>query len=237
MRLAKSRSLAVPSSIRRALRPARDKKAFIQQLPDRAKVFDIGCGNDSPSFFKSIRPDLYYVGLDIEDYFQTVAPESVADAYIRTAPENFHQAIQEERDQQFDAIVSAHNLEHCAQPELVLHAICEALRPEGMLYLSFPSEASTTLPSRQGTLNFFDDPTHRAVPVWRDVLKALEAHGLALEFAAQRYRPLANLIIGLAYEPFVAPFGRQAPYAGTWALYGFESVIWARKRTPAALSN
>ncbi len=46
-------------------------------------------------------------------------------------------------------------------------------RPDEMLYLSFPCEASVRFPGRVGSLNFFDDPTHRKPPRWQGVLDVL----------------------------------------------------------------
>jgi SAM-dependent methyltransferase len=193
-------------------------------------LLDVGCGSGSPRLVKSLRPDIYYVGLDVGDYFQTEESKALANEYVITSPEDFDNAIIRLGTPHFDAIISWHNLEHCYYPERVLRAMCGALRPGGSLCLAFPAEASTKMPSREGTLNFFDDPTHRTVPVWLDVLRSLQENGMEMVFASQRYRPWAAFLIGLLFEPVVAILKKQAPKCGTWALYGFESVIWARKK-------
>jgi SAM-dependent methyltransferase len=207
----------------------RGKKAYVAQLPHSARLLDVGCGSNSPYLVKSVRPDIYYVGLDVADYHQAEESKANADKYLIVSPNEFDGAIAGLGTSPFDAVISCHNLEHCNRPDLVLSAMCGALRPGGSLYLSFPSEASTRMPSRQGTLNFYDDPTHRSVPAWRNVLDSLKGHGMEMVYTAQRYRPWAALLVGLVFEPFVAPLGKQAPKGGTWALYGFESIIWARK--------
>jgi 2-polyprenyl-3-methyl-5-hydroxy-6-metoxy-1,4-benzoquinol methylase len=213
---------------RRCFRPQWDKKAFLSQLPKAAKVLDVGCGNGSPSFFKSIRTDIYYVGLDVDDYAQTSKTISSADEYIIVSGSRFHEEIVCRGVGVFDAVVSAHNIEHCLSPDLVLSALTKTLRRGGQLYLSFPCEESVNFPSRQGTLNFRDDPTHREVPDWARTLKTLKDAGMVIEFSAKRYRPFFNALIGALYEPAGAAAKTLAPYNGTWALYGFESVIWAR---------
>ena len=38
--------------------------------------------------------------------------------------------------------------------------MCISLKKGGILYMAFPCEESITFPSREGTLNFYDDPTH-----------------------------------------------------------------------------
>jgi 2-polyprenyl-3-methyl-5-hydroxy-6-metoxy-1,4-benzoquinol methylase len=212
------------------LTPRRRKRSFILRLPPYAKLLDIGCGNNSPKLVKSIRADINYTGIDIGDYHQSDEAKSQADQYVLTTPELFDVAIAGLGERYFDAVISAHNIEHCLYPDRVLRAMCSVLRPSGILYMAFPSEASVNMPSRKGTLNFYDDPTHRVVPVWRDVLQGLAAGGMKVMFASRRYRPWAAFLLGLAWEPFVAPFKEQAPRSTTWALYGFESVIWAIKK-------
>lgn len=188
-------------------------------------MLDVGCGNDSPLAFKTIRPDLYYAGLDVGDHNHSVDANTVADEYVIVAADDFAAAISR-FSAPFDAIVSAHNLEHCNEPEVVLANIAGALAPGGRLYLSFPSEASAHFPSRNGCLNFFDDPTHNRLPSFEGVLTSLRDGGLNIEYASRRYRPLVKFVQGLVLEPYSRTKNRVMP--GTWALYGFETVIWAR---------
>jgi SAM-dependent methyltransferase len=217
----------------KALAPRRNSSAFIRELPKNARVLDIGCGIFSPQKTKDLRPDIYYVGVDVESPSSTKS-HPIADEYIFTTSEEFAIKLEDIGQCGFDAVVSRHNLEHCAEPARVLRAMCNAIVPGGRLFLSFPSEASVHLPSRYGTLNFYDDKTHKSVPCWRNVLQALELAGLSLVCAHQRYRPVLPFAIGLLCEPLMMLQGRLAPYGGTWALYGFESVIWALRTRSAS---
>lgn len=208
------------------LRP-RGKLGFLRSLPPRARILDVGCGNDSPRDAKILRPDLVYHGLDVADYNQTDAPDRYADTYRLVRPDDFASAISGFGP--MDAIVSAHNLEHCNDPQAVLQAMMAALAPGGRLYLAFPCEASARFPHRRGTLNFFDDASHQHVPHWQSILDALRGGGFELEFVRQRYRPALLATIGLGLEPLSMLARRNMPASSTWALYGFESIIWARK--------
>lgn len=213
------------------LRP-RGKLAFLRSLPSGASVLDVGCGNNSPRDAKVLRPDLVYTGLDVGDYNQQ---DSIryADAYVVVPPAGFANAIRANAGR-MDAVVSSHNLEHCDDPGAVLHAMAVALRPGGRLFLAFPCEESVHFPSRRGTLNFFDDATHQAVPRWEPVVDTLRACGLTLVYANRRYRPTLLATLGLALEPLGWLLGRNMPGGSTWALYGFETVIWAlREDVPA----
>jgi SAM-dependent methyltransferase len=214
------------------LRP-RGKLAFLKSLPSGARVLDVGCGNNSPRDAKVLRPDLVYTGLDVADYNQHDAMR-YADAYLLVPPSQFAATIAALAGQ-MDAVVSSHNLEHCDDPAAVLQAMAAALRPGGRLYLAFPCEDSVHFPRRRGTLNFFDDGTHKEVPRWEQVLDALCSTGVMPLYASRRYRPRLLAAIGLVLEPLGWLLGRNMPAGATWALYGFESVLWGRgpDRPPA----
>lgn len=221
--------------LQRMLR-ARGKDAFVAGLPHGARVFDIGCGNASAQRVKQLRPDLYYVDLDVQDYEQSAHALSFADEYRTTRPRDFLDAIGTERAT-MDAVISSHNLEHCEAPVEVLERMAGALRPAGRLYLSFPCGASVDFPRRAGSLSFFDDPTHRSPPVWQEVLSVLERCGSHIVFAAERYRPWAPATLELVLEPLSAWTRRVMPLGATWAWWGFESVVWAERLADARGSN
>lgn len=210
----------------------RGKLAFLRTLPPHARVLDVGCGNNSPREFKMLRPDLNYVGLDVGDYNQQ---DSIryADAYQVVAPAEFANAICAYAGQ-MEAVVSSHNLEHCDDPVAVLDAMVMALRPGGRLFLAFPCEESVRFPKRRGALNFFDDATHKQVPQWRRVLATLREQGVAVIYACPRYRPAILASVGFALEPLARLLGRNMPAGSTWALYGFETILWGQLDPHAA---
>ena len=209
------------------------RDSFIISLPPRAAVFDVGCGNNSPDRVKTLRPDVHYVGLDISDYNQSPTSFNSADEYVIVRPDHFPRAI-ESRKGQFDAVISSHNLEHCEEPWAVLEAMLSALKNGGRIYLSFPSEQSVAFPSRSGTLNFTDDPTHRFLPPFDKITDYILSRGFSIRASSRRYRPSILFFLGLLLEPFSMLTKRNMPFGATWALYGFESVIWASKKSTAA---
>jgi SAM-dependent methyltransferase len=210
---------------------ARGKGTFVLSVPPHGRVLDVGCGNNSPQWCKTTRPDLYYVGIDIGNYNQAVEPSKFADEYVVVDPSDFAQKIGEYKGQ-MDAVISSHNLEHCDEPDAVILAMLNALKPGGRLYLSFPSEASVSFPHRDGCLNFYDDTTHKKVPSWKATLKTISDASFIIEYAARRYRPFWLSVVGLILEARSARRRQTLNNGATWALYGFESVIWARARAP-----
>jgi len=207
------------------------KGAFLRSLPHGARILDVGCGNNSPYYVKHNRPDLYYIGLDVGDYNQNNASIAAADEYHISTSSEFHGNIQR-FNSSVDAVISSHNLEHCDDYRAVLNAMAGALRPGGRMFLSFPCEASARFPHRNGCLNFFDDDTHQRLLPWRSINEDLSTLGMAVDFRARRYRPMPLALFGLLYEPISAAKKEVANNGATWALYGFESVIWARRKPP-----
>lgn len=203
------------------------KESFLKSFKGSSniKILDIGCGNDSPIFTKGILNDAYYVGVDIDDYNQNSS--SVADEYILVSPENFASAI-EKYNGEFDIIISSHNLEHCDDRARVLTAISKALKIGGRVYLSFPCFASVEFPKRDGTLNYYDDPTHKYTPPdFTDVIVDLAKGGLKVVYACTRYQSPVRWMIGATTES--ESNYQSALKAETWAFWGFETIIWAQK--------
>ena len=221
VKLSQFKSLVVPLVKRHT------KLSFIRRMAKNTRLLDVGCGNDSPFRIKLQRPDVYYIGLDIDDYNQTNDVHSWADEYILVPPQEFPSKIASFPDA-FDAVICAHNLEHCDDPDAVLSAILKSLKKGGRLYLSFPSEKSVSLPKR-APLNFYDDPTHKSPPNFNKTICAIRAAGLQIDFAKKQYRPPVPFLLGLLLEPFSYLTKWNIPLGSTWALWGFETVIWASR--------
>jgi SAM-dependent methyltransferase len=201
---------------------------FLSKLSDNASILDVGCGNNSPYMVKSILPSSIYTGIDIGDYNQT--KPNRADHYIVSSPESFADRIAE-FDACFDAVVSSHNLEHCNDRLATFTSMMRATRPDGLMYVSFPSAGSVRFPRRIGTLNYFDDPTHKDLPPDVDqLLEMARAYGFEAVFVTRRNRPLLSWFVGLILEPISMLMNRVV--RGTWELYGFEAImILKRLRT------
>ena len=203
----------------------RGKRVFLNSLPQKAVLLDVGCGNHSPENIKRLRPDIYYTGIDVADYNTDEVSKSAADKYILTTGEDFADAISG-LDIQFDAAISSHNLEHCNHPFETLDAICGRLKKGGRLYLAFPCEKSVFFPSRAGTLNFYDDETHSNLPELAAVMKNLvQKNRMFIDFVSASYKPLIAHCLGIVSDFFIRD--RHTRY--TWPHYGFETIIWAHK--------
>lgn len=171
------------------------KQAFVLSLPKGARVLDVGCGNCSPETVKRWRKDLNYTGIDVSDYNNTAKTLAYADEYIVSTPLKFSKSIRE-IDGMFDAVISSHNLEHCNNQTDTMTAMCCKLKKGGRLYLAFPCEESIAFPHRRGTLNFYDDSTHKEAPEYEKILKLLCDNGMKILFSRKQYKPLYYWVWG-----------------------------------------
>lgn len=204
---------------------SKGKQAFIRKIRRGGKVLDLGCGNSSPYLVKLSRPDVEYWGIDVCDY-NNEKGKQYADHYIISDPLDFVNTI-EGLPVKFDAIISSHNIEHCNDPIGTVNAFCEKIKKGGLLYFSFPSEDSVNFPKRKGTLNFYDDNTHIFLPKYKEMVRILQNNGFNIEFSKRKYQPFALRIIGGVLEPISKL--KQKVFLGTWAYWGFETKIWAKK--------
>ena len=212
--------------IKKIIKPL-GKTSFLKQIDKNSRLLDVGCGNNSPIVCKSLRPDLHYVGIDIQNYNQSSDSLAAADDYIVTTPENFDSAI-DELQGNFEAIISSHNLEHCIDRGLVLKSMLNKLANNGRIYLAFPSNNSIHFPKRVNTLNYYDDPTHVALPPDIDWVKAvMNEYSVQPQVIVEGYRPLLLSMIGFLLEPISKITNRR--YIGVWEYYGFETIIIAKK--------
>jgi SAM-dependent methyltransferase len=201
--------------------------SFVRSVRPNGKLLDVGCGNNSPFRAKHHRPDIYYIGLDVRDYHQQKGASRWADEYRVVKSKEFATAIGSFTGT-FDAVISSHNLEHCEEPATVLQAMLKALKKGGRLYLAFPCEESVSFPHRD-PLNFFDDATHKQPLSFKETVGTIKAAGCSIDFMAKRYRPVVPFLAGLMLEPVSRLKNKNMPAGSTWALYGFETVIWASR--------
>jgi SAM-dependent methyltransferase len=216
--------LSLKNDLKKLLRK-NGRTDFLSNLKQDAKVFDVGCGSNSPFIVKSMLPNCHYTGLDVSDFNHS--KPIVADVYILTSPEEFTSEVASHTNT-FDAVISSHNLEHCDDRIGTLKAMLKSLKVGGEIYLTFPCEESIYFPNRAGCLNYFDDSTHKlSPPDFVEVMKTIEQNGFLIIYAVKNYSPILMKIIGWLLEPF--SIFRKRVMMGTWEYYGFETKIIAKK--------
>ena len=202
---------------------------FVINLPIHSKVLDVGCGSHGSTKLKSKRKDLKYVGIDIGHYNFNEIDVNNCDEFILTTPEEFDKKIGQ-FDNEFDAIISNHNLEHCNNYIAVVLAMIKSLKKNGKIYIAFPAENSVHFPARNGSLNFYDDTTHINLIQFNAMIQLLKENGLKINYKTKNYQPIIPYLIGFILEPISKYKKTQMNFLnGTWAYYGFETIIIAEK--------
>jgi len=163
------------------------RTAFLKMLPPAARVVDVGAGDGSLSVFREWpapkRKDLRMHAYSIEKgaRFDDFDGYEISDWNL--APPRFEGIA-------FDAIVSAHFIEHIADPASFVEWAARKLAPGGRVYLEWPSPASLRLPPKEALAQagvsliisrFDDDDTHRELPDADEIVATCDAQGLGLE--------------------------------------------------------
>jgi SAM-dependent methyltransferase len=200
---------------------------YVSKLDKNDKLLDVGCGNNSPQRYKNINKNIFYYGIDVTEHNQNPGVISkYADSMVYSESSVFHEAINK-TESDFSMVISSHNIEHCEEPNLVIDSMCNCLKSNGILYISFPCEESINFPSRLGTLNFYDDPTHIHMPIFKEILSRIIKNNLRILIKQKRRRFFPLAILGFFRERLSNK--KRKVYRGTWDYWGFESVIVAKK--------
>ena len=198
--------------------------SLLLKLKEDVNILDVGCGNESVYKVKKILPNCIYHGVDVTK--PTFEELKKIDKFHLSNSKNFSNTIKRIKVK-YDCVISNHNLEHCYDWHDTFHSIVNKVKENGYIYLAFPSKESITFPSRRGTLNFYDDPTHinQIDPI--HIINTLKYKKFELLIFKKNYKPFIIFLIGLILEPFSRLFKKVL--FGTWEFYGFETIIIARK--------
>lgn len=201
------------------------KKAFGNKS---FRLLDIGAGNHSATKTKTVFPLCEYHGVDLaRDYNNTDADFELMKAFYEMDLTKLDfSAIP---DDYFDAINMVHVIEHLYNGDEVIKGLLPKLRQGGYLYLEYPGEKSTRLPSMHGTLNFKDDPTHVRVYAVKELSGLLTAAGCEVAESGLRRNPW--FIMAMPFR-ILASWLRGKKLQGNifWDLLGFAEFVWARKK-------
>ncbi len=186
-------------------------------------VLDVGAGNHSASATKRWFPRCRYVGVDRDRGYNNDARDFAAmDGFFEVDLTTLDFEIIP--DDAYDVILMAHVIEHLPNGEEVVRGLLPKLRSGGLIYLEFPGERSLRLPSKRGTLNFRDDPTHVRVYSARQVAGLLESLGVEVIRAGSRRDPLRALLTPLLALRAKLKYG-YVPGGVFWDLLGFAEVV------------
>jgi SAM-dependent methyltransferase len=197
------------------------------------RILDIGCGNNSPSVTKRWFPACHYSGADIQRYNLSDADVAAMDEFFQLGADGSgYDAIP---NASYDLVILNHVIEHMADPAPILAKLCAKLRPDGLIWIAFPSVRSLKLPhSVDETLNFYDDPTHIRVPEIGEISGILQANGVEILHAGRsregfltRISDIIKLLKRLLIRAVTGKFSGR----GLWYVLGFEDHVLGRRGT------
>lgn len=191
-------------------------------------MLDIGAGNNSAINSKKWFPRCIYHGVDKDkSYNNTPEDFNLMDKFyeldlvelnFKEIPDNF-----------YDVIMMAHVIEHLPNGTEVIKALTSKLKPGGLIYIEYPSLKSTRLPSKKGTLNFFDDDTHCRIYSIMEIYNTLiSVHCIPLK--GRKRRDLQNILlipIKLVHNKIKYGYVMGSVF---WDLLGFAEYVLARKK-------
>lgn len=191
-------------------------------------LLDVGSGNKSATDFKTYFPNGKYHGIDIvRDYNYEPEDFDQMEAFYEMDLEAL--AFDAIPDNHFDAILMAHIIEHLKNGDEVIRKMSSKLKSGGVIYIEYPGEKSTKLPSRKGTLNFYDDDTHVRVYSVPEVTSVLEESGFNVLSGGTRrsWRNIFMMPIKFIHNRLKYGYIMASVF---WDWYGFAEYVWARKK-------
>lgn len=191
---------------------------------------DIGAGNHSATLAKFWFPNCRYTGVDRErDYNNSPDDFAAMDEFFELDLEQLDYSVLP--DASYDAILMAHVVEHLKNGDEVVRRLAAKLRPGGIFCLEFPGRRSPHLPSRRGTLNFYDDPTHVRLYTHEEIAGVLKGEGLEIRRQGTR-RDWHHLMFLPLHALNAKRHHGYVPGGVFWDLYGFAEEVFAVR--PAA---
>jgi hypothetical protein len=190
-------------------------------------VFEAGVGNDSPEMFFRYIKGYIYDGLDKTENCN-LSPRSIS-----LINKFYHIDLEKDdlnsiKNRYYDYLVLSHVIEHLDNGEIVIERLAAKLKTGGVFYIEYPSEKSARFPSMKGTLNFYDDPTHKRfykIDVLKEILMKAGFEILKSGIKRDIFR-----IVGIPYmvvkSIFVHGYIRGSAF---WDLLGFAEYIVARR--------
>ncbi|MCW5906480.1 MAG: methyltransferase domain-containing protein [Chitinophagales bacterium] len=192
------------------------------------RLLDIGAGNHSASKTKSHYPNCEYHGVDLDKNYNNDSNDFAAmHAFYEMNLEKLKfDAIP---DNYFDFIMMAHVIEHLKNGDDVVEKLLPKLRPGGLIYVEFPGYRSTQLPRMDGTLNFYDDPTHVRLYSVPELMNLLMKEKMEVVAGGYRRHVPTMLLMPFKIIHNLLVYKKIIPSI-FWDYFGFAEYVLARRK-------
>lgn len=191
------------------------------------RLLDVGAGNHSASKTKKLFANCEYHGIDIvDDYGNSEADFDAMDVFYNLDLTKLQ--FDKIPDNYFDFIRVAHVIEHLHNGDQVILQLLNKLKSGGHIYLEYPGEKSTRLPSMEGSLNFYDDKSHVRIYSVSELTQLLGDKVRVVKAGTRR-----NIYYIMAMPFRIAGNwlkGKKLQGNFFWDLLGFAEFVFAQKR-------
>jgi SAM-dependent methyltransferase len=201
------------------------KKAYGNQS---FTLLDIGAGNNSAKKTKFVFPNCKYYGVDLEkDYNNEAENFTLMEAFYEMDLTKLQ--FNEIPNNYFDAINMVHVIEHLHNGNKVIEGLLSKLKKGGYIYIEYPGQKSTKLPSMYGTLNFYDDPTHVRIYSTQEIATILANNGF--DVLKKGTRRNIYFILSMPFRIIINLIkGKKLQGNLFWDVLGFAEYVWAKKK-------
>ena len=198
------------------------------------RLLDVGAGNHSASKTKKLFPNCEYHGIDLDQHYQNAQSDfdAMTAFYELDLTKLDYKMIP---DNYFDFVRMAHVIEHLENGDEVVKHLIPKMKKGGFFYIEYPGLKSTKLPSMQGTLNFYDDPTHVRVYGVKELKAVFESGGCNVIAAGTRKNAAYLITMPLR---ILGNWVRGKRLQGNifWDLLGFAEFLFVKKNSQSSLS-
>lgn len=194
----------------------------------RINILDVGCGNHSPSITKKWFSQSKYYGIDISSNCNNdEADINLIDKFysMDLTKLDFHEIP----DNYFDAIIMSQIIEHLHNGDKVIEGLINKMKPDGLIYIEYPSQKSLALPSCRESLNFSDDSSHCRIYSIKEIANLLMRNGCKIIKGGTRRDTIKIITIPL----FIVKSLISKRYISGgifWDILGFAEFVIAKKR-------
>lgn len=204
-------------------------RLFYKKFRSRSfNLLDIGAGSHSASLAKQWFPLSSYYGVDRTREYDN--DENDFNAMTKFYEMDLTRLkFDDIPDNYFDVLMMAHVIEHLTNGDEVIERLLSKLNTGGVIYIEFPAARSTKFPSKKGTLNFYDDPTHCRIYSMTEVAGILATNGLKILKSGVRRDWIRVFLMPALMLNSKISLGYVA--GGVfWDLLGFAEFVYAEKK-------
>lgn len=191
-------------------------------------LLDAGAGNNSAGKTCSVFSKCRYYGIDLNKNYNNTDDDfkvmkgfyqmDLTDLNFEIIPNNF-----------FDGIWIVHVIEHLYNGDEVIKGLLPKLKKGGFMYIEYPGEKSTRLPSMKGSLNFKDDPTHVRLYNIKELSKLFTSNGCKVLRSGTRRNIFFMMAMPLRIA-FYTLSGKKLQGNIFWDILGFADFLWVTKK-------